>query len=52
MELKIISIGKFSGSCPYEKIFYHYMKRIKNKIILEEIKVKDVADIVADNLKN
>ena len=41
MELKIISIGKFSRSCPYEKIFYHYVKRITNKVILEEIKIKD-----------
>ena len=46
MELKIISIGKFSRSCPYEKIFYHYMKRITNKIILEEIKV-----IISTNIK-
>tara|TARA_B100000989_G_scaffold261093_1_gene211967 strand:- start:587 stop:1036 length:450 start_codon:yes stop_codon:yes gene_type:complete len=41
MELKIISAGKFSKNCPYEKIFYNYMKRISNKITLEEIKVKD-----------
>jgi len=41
MELKIISIGKFSRMCPYEKMFYNYSKRIPNKIILEEIKGKD-----------
>ena len=41
MELKIISIGKFSRICPYEKIFYNYNKRISNRVILEEIKVKD-----------
>ncbi len=41
MELKIVSVGKFSKNCPHEKIFNDYMKRISIKIILEEIRVKD-----------
>lgn len=38
MNLKILSIGRFSSNCPYRKIFDEYKKRIKFDIKLIEIK--------------
>lgn len=38
MNLKILSIGRFTSNCPYKKIFDDYKKRIKFDVKLIEIK--------------
>jgi 23S rRNA (pseudouridine1915-N3)-methyltransferase len=51
MKISIISIGKFENS-PHKAVFEHYLKRIKWKIELRELELKNSLNLSSNELKN
>ena len=51
MKISIISIGKFENS-PIKAVFENYMKRIKWKVELKELELKNAQNLSSQELKN
>ena len=51
MKISIISIGKFENS-PHKSVFEHYLKRIKWKVELKELELKNSLNFSSNELKN